>query len=98
MPNWTVSFRCDFWGKPRESRDTAYLWSLPSAHTTTLHSLVARDGSPYYIRLPFTTAPKRYLFLCPHISLGGFPFDKPRVKNVVSVKLLHTRSLRIWAG
>ncbi|HUS58167.1 MAG TPA: hypothetical protein VM141_05920 [Planctomycetota bacterium] len=97
MPNWTVSFRYDFWTTPRSSWNSAYLQNLPSAHTTTVGSLVARDGSPYYIRLPFTTAPQRYLFFCPHIHLGGFPFDKPRVKNTVSVELLHTRSLRIWS-
>ena len=98
MPNWTISFRYDFWDTPRGSWDTAYLWSLPSAHTTTLHSLIRQHQGKYFIKLPITSAPKRYLFLCPHIHLGSFPFDKPKLREQVIVRLLHARSLRIWAG
>lgn len=55
-------------------RPSPQLMGLPSAHITMVHSLIAHDGSPYYIRLPFAVAPQRYLFLCPHIHLSGFPF------------------------
>ena len=98
MPNWTVSFRYDFWDAPRASWDTAYLCSLPSAHTTTLHSLIRLHTGAYFIQLPITAALKRYLFLCPHIHLGGIPFQKAKLRDQVVVKLLHARSLRIWSG
>jgi len=98
MPNWTVSFRYDFWDTPRESWDTAYLWSLPSAHTTTLHSLTHLHLEQYFVQLPITAAPKRYLFFSPHIHLGSFTFRKAEVKEQLFVRLLHARSLRIWSA
>jgi len=48
--------------------------------------------------MPFTAAPKRYLFFCPLIHLGSFPFQKAKLKEQVFVQILHGRSLRIWSA